>query len=115
MLEKDEKRIKDELSKLIKDKLLSEYKDVKEKPVDSVEYIEIISLDYDTENQDRKKIIVKKVIANVRLHILFMEGSTSSLNTQFKNNKPIDFTIDFSEDEVNLVESDVKFIEEKLF
>jgi len=115
MLEKDKKRIQDELSKLIKDKLLTEYKDSKGKPVDSIEYVDIMDIEYDNTNQDRKKIIVKQVLANVRLFILFTEDSISSLNTQFKNNKPIEFMINDSTDNVELVESDVKFIEQKLF
>lgn len=115
MLEKDEKKIQDELIKLIKEKLLKEFKGPKGKPVESVEYVQIIDIEEDKENQNRNKIIIKQVIANARLLIKFIEGSTSSLNTQFKNNKSIEFLINQTTDEVEMIESDVKFIEYKLF
>lgn len=115
MLEKDELKIKDELKKLVEEFLLTEFLDSKGKSVESVEYVNIIDIEYDKENENRKKIIVKHVIANARLFILFTDDSTSSLNTQFKNNKQIEFVINDSNDEFELVESDVKFIEQKLF
>lgn len=115
MLKKDELKIEDELKKLVEQFLLNEFKDSHEKPVESVEYLNIVDLEYDSDNQERKKIVIKKMIAATRVHIQFSEGSTSSLNTQFINNKPIEFIIDFSTDEVELIESNVKFIEHKLF
>ncbi|TZF99072.1 hypothetical protein FW781_03865 (plasmid) [Chryseobacterium panacisoli] len=115
MLEKDEKKIQEELIKLIKEKLLKGFKDSKGKPVESIEYVQIINIEEDKENQNRNKIIIKQVIADARLLIQFIEGSTSSLNTQFKNNKSIEFLINQSTDEVDLVESDVTFIEYKIF
>lgn len=115
MLKKDEIKINDELTKLMKSKIKTDYKDPAGRPVENIENLSIFSIEYDDENQDRTKVIVKEVIADTRLHIQFPDNSTSSHNTQFKNNKPIEFTINFSEDQIELIESDVKFLEHKLF
>ena len=115
MLEKDQKKIIEELTKLTKEKLLNEFKDSRLRPVDSVENVDILNMEYDNENQDRNKIIVKEFIANIRVHILIDEGSTSSLNTQVKNNKPIEFLVNYEEDTVELSDSDVTILEQKLF
>lgn len=115
ILKKDRIKINDELVNLAKSKIKTDYKDSKGKPVESIEDISILSIEYDDENEDRTKIVVKEVIVNTRLHIQFIENSTSSHNTQFKNNKSIEFKINFNKDDIELIDSDVKFLEQKLF
>ncbi|WP_294264768.1 hypothetical protein [uncultured Chryseobacterium sp.] len=115
MLEKDIIKIHEELTNFVKNKLMNEFKDPAGRPVNNIEKLNIVNIDYDKENQSRKKIIIKKFIIDCRLFIKWEDDSTSSLNTQFRNNKPIEFEINFESDEINLIESDVKLIEEKLF
>lgn len=57
MLEKDELKIKDELKKLIKEFLLTEFLDYRGKSVESVEYVDIIDIEYDKENENQKKLL----------------------------------------------------------
>lgn len=117
MLEKDRKKINEELTKLIKHKLLNEFKDHKLKSVESVESINILDLIFDDKNQDRNKIIVNEFIAAIRVHILFNNdgSSTSSLNTHVKNNIPIEFVVNSETDEVEITDSAVKLLEERLY
>ncbi|MDQ1096641.1 MULTISPECIES: hypothetical protein [Chryseobacterium] len=115
MLEKDRIKIYEELINFVTTKLINEFKDPVGRPVNNVEKLTIINVDYDEENQNRKKIIIKEFIMDCRLLIKWEDDSLSSLNTQFRNNKPIEFEINFESDEIELVESDVKLIEEKLF
>ncbi|AQX11346.1 hypothetical protein BAX94_09525 [Elizabethkingia meningoseptica] len=113
---KDLIKIEKELTILIKERLLTEFKNNKGKPVDQVDNIALLKTELDEENENRDKIIVASVYANARLFIRFMDDdSTSSENTQVKNNIPIEFSYNSDTDEFDIVINDVKFYENKLF
>ena len=111
MLKTDQQKIENELTQFISNKLLTEFRDSKLRPIDRIEHIEILAFKFDDENQDRNKIIVKEFYAVVRVHILLDDGSTSSEDTQVKNDKPIEFIVNHELDVLELVHSDVKILE----
>ncbi len=117
MRKKDKEKIQKDLIELIRQKLATEFKDYKSRPVDTIEKLEIIQLTYDESNDDRDKIIVEEALANTRLFVKIDEdGSSSSHNTQLKNDKKIIFSYNSETDQFNLENGEaVKFYEIRLF
>lgn len=115
MLEKDKTKIQEELLKFVENYLTNKFIDSKGRPVETIENITIVNIEYDNKNEIRNRIILTEFIADTRLFMRWVDGSSSSLNTQFRNNKPMEFEIDFETDEITLIESDLKLLPEKLF
>ena len=115
MLEKDKTKIQEELLKFVENDLTNKFKDSKGRPVEKIENITIVNIEYDNKNEIRNRIILTEFIADTRLFMRWVDGSSSSLNTQFRNNIPMEFEIDFETEEITLIESDLKLLPEKLF
>ncbi|WP_291274424.1 hypothetical protein [Flavobacterium sp.] len=109
MRKKDSDKIVEDLRKVIKGKLLDNFKSQNGRVIDSVESLNIIGVETDNNNEDRDKIIVTKVIAASRVWTKFVEDSKSSDNLQLRNNKPIEFVYNKETDEFEIVKNDVVF------
>lgn len=115
MRKKDSAKIVNDLIEVIKGKLLDNYKNQNGRVIDSVETLNILSLEIDEENEDRDKIIVTKVIATARVWVKFIENSRSSDNIQLRNNKSVEFIYNKETDEFEMGANDVVFYLDSIY
>lgn len=109
MRKKDEKKIEEILIEDISGKLLSNFKYQKNKTIDSIDSLYILSYQIDQKNEDRDKIIIKNIIVEARVWVKLIEDSRSTSNMQLQNNDPIEFIFNKETDEFEIVKNNVVF------
>jgi hypothetical protein len=88
---KEEEKILLDLKIVIKERLLTDFKNRKGRLVDSVESIQIHDIKIDEDNDNRDKIIILNIEAAARVFVIFNNDSKSSDNIALRNQKPIEF------------------------
>lgn len=109
--EKDKQKISDDLKEILKSKLLDNFMNRKGKIVDSIDYINILKCDIDSEKSNRKKIVFATILIIARVWVKSTENSTSSDNIELRNSKPIEFIYDDLTDELKLSDNEIIFFD----
>jgi hypothetical protein len=108
---KDEEKILLDLKKIIKNLLESGFKNRKGRQIDSVEYVQIINIKIDENNDNRDIIVIQNVEAQARVWVLFNADSRSSDDILLRNQKSIIFSYDREIDNYKIHGEDVLFFD----